>query len=37
MDKTSKIFELKKYGIVSNSKSIAVEVWGTGKPRREFL
>lgn len=28
---------LSKYGIRKNSSSIQVEIWGTGKPMREFL
>jgi len=28
---------LKKYGIVRNGDSVSVEIWGTGKPLREFM
>ena len=29
--------ELEDIGIIAKSKSVQVEIWGTGKPRREFL
>ena len=29
--------KLNKHGIVRNENSVSVEVWGSGKPRREFL
>lgn len=28
---------LKKYGLNRDEKGVTVEIWGTGKPRREFL
>jgi len=28
---------LSKYGIKKNGKSVQVEIWGSGKPKREFL
>ena len=37
-DKTEILNILSKYGIRKNSKSkVTVEIWGTGKPMREFL
>ena len=29
--------KLNKYGIVSVKEKVSVEIWGSGKPRREFL
>ena len=28
---------LNKYGIIKNKNNVQVEIWGTGKPKREFL
>ena len=28
---------LKKYGISNNNSKVIIEIWGSGKPRREFL
>ncbi len=36
-DKESIIKILSKYGIVRTKQGVQVEIWGTGKPRREFL
>ena len=29
--------KLKKYGIIKSGDKVSVQLWGTGKPRREFL
>lgn len=36
-DKESVLYILEKYGISRNKNTVSVEIWGSGKPKREFL
>ncbi|MGC3976961.1 MAG: GDP-L-fucose synthase [Paludibacteraceae bacterium] len=36
-EKSEILTKLQKYGITQNDKTTQVEIWGTGKPLREFL
>lgn len=36
-NKEKLIPEMAKYGIVRSGNEVSVEIWGTGKPKREFL